>query len=58
VDDIKDIHPKNKFDVGNLLALWALAKPGERQPDQHRGAARCVVSSQWLAGRHRGVSHE
>jgi sialate O-acetylesterase len=26
VDDIKDIHPKNKFDVGNRLALWALAK--------------------------------
>lgn len=26
VDDIKDIHPKNKFDVGNRLALWSLAK--------------------------------
>ncbi len=26
VDDIKDIHPRNKFDVGNRLALWALAK--------------------------------
>jgi len=26
VDDINDIHPKNKFDVGNRLALWALAK--------------------------------
>jgi sialate O-acetylesterase len=26
VDDIKNIHPKNKFDVGNRLALWALAK--------------------------------
>jgi sialate O-acetylesterase len=26
VDDIKDIHPKNKLDVGNRLALWALAK--------------------------------
>jgi len=26
VDDIKDIHPKNKVDVGNRLALWALAK--------------------------------
>jgi len=24
--DIKNIHPKNKFDVGNRLALWALAK--------------------------------
>lgn len=26
VDNIADIHPKNKFDVGNRLALWALAK--------------------------------
>ena len=26
VDNIKDIHPKNKIDVGNRLALWALAK--------------------------------
>ena len=26
VDDLKDIHPKNKLDVGNRLALWALAK--------------------------------
>jgi sialate O-acetylesterase len=26
VDDIKDIHPKDKLDVGNRLALWALAK--------------------------------
>ncbi len=26
VDDINDIHPKNKLDVGNRLALWALAK--------------------------------
>jgi sialate O-acetylesterase len=26
VDDIKNIHPKNKIDVGNRLALWALAK--------------------------------
>ena len=26
VDDIKDIHPRNKSDVGNRLALWALAK--------------------------------
>jgi len=26
VDSIRNIHPKNKFDVGNRLALWALAK--------------------------------
>jgi sialate O-acetylesterase len=26
VDDIKNIHPRNKLDVGNRLALWALAK--------------------------------
>jgi len=26
VDSIRNVHPKNKFDVGNRLALWALAK--------------------------------
>ena len=26
VDSIKNVHPKNKFDVGNQLALWALAR--------------------------------
>ena len=26
VHNLKDIHPRNKFDVGNRLALWALAK--------------------------------
>jgi len=26
VENIADIHPKNKVDVGNRLALWALAK--------------------------------
>jgi len=26
VDDIKDIHPRNKTPVGNRLALWALVK--------------------------------
>jgi len=26
VDDIENIHPPNKFDVGNRLALWALAR--------------------------------
>jgi sialate O-acetylesterase len=26
VDNLKNVHPKNKFDVGNRMALWALAK--------------------------------
>jgi len=26
IDNIGDIHPRNKLDVGNRLALWALAK--------------------------------
>ena len=26
VEDVKNIHPKNKVDVGDRLALWALAK--------------------------------
>jgi sialate O-acetylesterase len=26
VDNLRDIHPQNKLDVGNRLALWALAK--------------------------------
>ena len=26
VENLKDIHPRNKLDVGNRLALWALAK--------------------------------
>jgi len=29
VDNIADIHPKNKLDVGKRLALWALAKTYE-----------------------------
>ncbi len=31
VENIKDIHPRNKFDVGNRLALWALAKDYGKQ---------------------------
>lgn len=31
VGDADDIHPKNKFDVGERLALWALAKDYGRQ---------------------------
>jgi sialate O-acetylesterase len=31
VDNIKDIHPRNKVDVGNRLALWALAKTYDKK---------------------------
>ena len=32
IGDVKDIHPKNKQDVGRRLALWALAKVYGREP--------------------------
>ena len=31
VDNLSDIHPNNKKDVGNRLALWALAKTYDRK---------------------------
>ncbi|MCH7726968.1 MAG: hypothetical protein IH991_10870 [Planctomycetes bacterium] len=31
VDNIGDIHPRNKLDVGNRLARWALAKSYDRK---------------------------
>ena len=31
VDNIADIHPRNKLDVGNRLALWALTKTYEKK---------------------------
>ena len=31
VDNFRDIHPRNKLDVGNRLALWALAKTYGKQ---------------------------
>ncbi len=31
VDNVKDIHPKNKLDVGNRLANWALAETYHKQ---------------------------
>jgi sialate O-acetylesterase len=37
VDNLKDIHPKNKVDVGNRLALWALAKDYDKRDVVYSG---------------------
>jgi sialate O-acetylesterase len=37
VGNLKDIHPKNKLDVGNRLALWALAKDYGKTDLVHSG---------------------
>lgn len=37
VDNIADIHPRNKLDVGNRLALWALAKTYEKEGTTYSG---------------------
>jgi sialate O-acetylesterase len=37
VDNITDIHPRNKLDVGNRLSLWALAKTYEKQGTTYSG---------------------
>ena len=37
VENIKDIHPRQKFEVGNRLALWALAKEYKNRTDNWQG---------------------
>ena len=37
VDNIADIHPRNKLDVGNRLALWALAKTYKKEGMTYSG---------------------
>jgi len=39
IGDIKDIHPKNKQEVGRRLALWALAKTYDQNVPAFRGPA-------------------
>ena len=35
--ELKDIHPRNKLDVGNRLALWALAKNYDKKDVVYSG---------------------
>lgn len=44
VDDISDIHPRNKLDVGNRLALWALAKDYDQSDQVYSGPIYRSVS--------------
>jgi sialate O-acetylesterase len=37
IGEARDIHPKNKFDVGRRLALWALAKDYDKKDLVHSG---------------------
>lgn len=39
VDDVKDIHPKNKLDVGKRLAAMALAETYKRQVEEYKSPA-------------------
>jgi sialate O-acetylesterase len=51
VDNIADIHPRNKLDVGNRLALWALARTYGRESIVYSGPLFKSLSIDGNAGR-------